>query len=78
MRGVQRSVASDAELIVLYGKFANPQNRSMDIEGFTSFLASADNPTYSHQNGNINMDMNRPLTDYYISCSHNVGFLLWI
>ncbi|KII91890.1 hypothetical protein PLICRDRAFT_136450 [Plicaturopsis crispa FD-325 SS-3] len=40
-------------------------------EGFTAFLLSTDNSAFTDQHGNIYHDMTRPLSEYYISSSHN-------
>lgn len=43
----------------------------MSIDGFTSFLLSPENSALSSQNAKVFHDMTRPLSEYYISSSHN-------
>lgn len=47
----------------------------MTNDGFTSFLMSSDNMAFSERQLRICDDMTRPLCEYYISSSHNVGDL---
>ncbi|KAG8866054.1 Phospholipase C [Serendipita sp. 405] len=41
------------------------------LEGFTSYLMSSDNAPFKEQNLGVSHDMTRPLSEYYISSSHN-------
>jgi phosphatidylinositol phospholipase C delta len=41
------------------------------LDTFASFLLSSDNSVFADQNGKVWQDMNRPLSEYYISSSHN-------
>jgi len=43
----------------------------MSLDGFSSFLLSSDNSAFIEQQGRIWHDMTRPLSDYFISSSHN-------
>ncbi|KAH9834796.1 PLC-like phosphodiesterase [Rhodofomes roseus] len=43
----------------------------MSLKGFTTFLLSTDNSAFADQHGKIYHDMTRPLSDYYLSSSHN-------
>jgi hypothetical protein len=43
----------------------------MSLEGFTAFLLSPDNAPFADPPGQIVQDMTRPLSEYYISSSHN-------
>lgn len=43
----------------------------MTSESFASFLMSHDNSVFMDQQNKITHDMTRPLSDYYISSSHN-------
>lgn len=43
----------------------------MSLDGFSSFLLSSDNSSFIDQQGKIWHDMTRPLSDYFISSSHN-------
>lgn len=43
----------------------------MTIDGFTDFLISPDNAAFSEQNDSIWQDMTRPISEYFISTSHN-------
>src|SRR5258706_1487172 len=44
---------------------------TFSLECFTTFLLSADNSPFSDYHGKIYQDMNRPISEYYISSSHN-------
>ncbi|KAG6876451.1 hypothetical protein C0993_002988, partial [Termitomyces sp. T159_Od127] len=45
--------------------------RVMSKDAFTSFLMSPDNAAFTDQHGRVCHDMTRPLSDYYVSSSHN-------
>ncbi|KAG6827962.1 hypothetical protein H0H92_009820 [Tricholoma furcatifolium] len=45
--------------------------RAMSKEAFTAFLMSPDNAAFTDQHGRVCHDMTRPLSDYYVSSSHN-------
>ncbi|KAF8491854.1 PLC-like phosphodiesterase [Russula emetica] len=44
---------------------------SLSLGGFTAFLLSTSNSAFTDQDGSIHQDMTRPLSDYYVSSSHN-------
>ena len=44
---------------------------TLSLDGFTAFLLSTDNSAFADQDGSIHHDMTRPLSEYYISSSHN-------
>ncbi|KAF8581199.1 PLC-like phosphodiesterase [Ramaria rubella] len=44
---------------------------TLSLEGFTSFLLSADNSPFTDHHNKVWHDMSRPLSEYYISSSHN-------
>jgi phosphatidylinositol phospholipase C delta len=44
---------------------------TLSLEGFTAFLLSTSNSAFTDQDGSIHHDMTRPLSDYYVSSSHN-------
>ncbi|KIJ05771.1 hypothetical protein PAXINDRAFT_141056, partial [Paxillus involutus ATCC 200175] len=44
---------------------------TMSLDGFTAFLLSLDNSAFTDQNGKVNQPMTYPLSDYFISSSHN-------
>ncbi|TFK38082.1 hypothetical protein BDQ12DRAFT_683948 [Crucibulum laeve] len=50
---------------------ASPPEPIFTIDSFTSFLFSADNSAFSDQHSRVWQDMTRPLSEYYISSSHN-------
>ena len=53
---------------------ANPEDlatASLSLEGFTAFLLSTSNSAFTEQDGSIHQDMTRPLSEYYVSSSHN-------
>lgn len=43
----------------------------MSLDAFTAYLMSFDNSPFEDHNRGVNQDMNRPLSEYFISCSHN-------
>ncbi|KAG6909677.1 hypothetical protein DXG01_016084 [Tephrocybe rancida] len=43
----------------------------LTYEGFSSFLLSSDNAVFPEKNQKIWQDMTRPMSEYYISSSHN-------
>ncbi|KAG6890441.1 hypothetical protein C0992_001634 [Termitomyces sp. T32_za158] len=45
--------------------------RIMSKDAFTSFLMSPDNAAFTDQHGRVCHDMTHPLSDYYVSSSHN-------
>jgi hypothetical protein len=55
----------------------NP-TKQMTIEGFASFLQSADNAALHEKHTAVHQDMSLPLHDYFISTSHNVSQSLQI
>ena len=44
---------------------------TLSLESFTNFLLSIDNSAFSNQNDKVWQDMTRPLSEYFISSSHN-------
>ena len=47
------------------------ENFILSLDNFTSFLLSSENSVFSDQHGNVWQDMSYPLSEYYISSSHN-------
>ena len=73
-----QSTLPDAVLRSLFNKFsetdpAEAGRRVMTIEGFITFLASSDNSGFSERQTRVCDDMSRPLCEYFVSSSHNVG-----
>lgn len=50
---------------------ANADSYTLTPDGFTVFLLSTDNSAFTDQDGKTWHDMTRPLSEYYISTSHN-------
>ncbi len=50
---------------------ARPTSPVMTWESFTAFLMSSDNPALSIHDRMVTEDMTQPLSEYYISSSHN-------
>jgi phosphatidylinositol phospholipase C delta len=48
-----------------------PTAAEMTLDAFTAFLLSPDNSVFADQNREIWHDMTRPLSEYFISSSHN-------
>lgn len=44
---------------------------TMSLDAFTAFLLSCDNSAFTGQNGKVYQPMTHPLSDYFISSSHN-------
>ncbi|KAJ2917966.1 hypothetical protein MD484_g2466, partial [Candolleomyces efflorescens] len=75
MREKQQSTLSQDELKTLYNKYTKPKDSmeapDMSVDAFTSFLLSPDNAVFSDQHAKVSHDMTRPLSEYFISSSHN-------
>ncbi|TFK64981.1 PLC-like phosphodiesterase [Pluteus cervinus] len=81
MRDSQKSTLSRAELEAIFGRYSSlpgpashsgpPPTRILTPEAFTSFLMSVDNSALLPDEDAVLQDMTRPLSDYYISSSHN-------
>ena len=50
---------------------SEPSGPTLSLEGFTSFLLSAENSPFTDHHAKVWHDMTRPLSEYYISSSHN-------
>ena len=48
-----------------------PTASEMTLDAFTAFLLSPDNSVFADQNREIWHDMTRPISEYFISSSHN-------
>ncbi|CAI2179517.1 3295_t:CDS:10 [Funneliformis geosporum] len=60
----------------LYYKFCNKDRKEMmNLEGFSSFLMSSDNPVFVLEHTKVYQDMSRPLNHYFIDSSHNTYLL---
>ncbi|GAA5958381.1 hypothetical protein JCM8115_002449 [Rhodotorula mucilaginosa] len=68
MRTEQRSTEDDASLRRRFVKYADPATGTMLLDGFVSFLLSSDNAAIKDE---AEQDMQRPLSEYFISSSHN-------
>ncbi|KAF9558973.1 1-phosphatidylinositol-4,5-bisphosphate phosphodiesterase 1 [Agrocybe pediades] len=78
MRTYQKSKLTDPELHTLFEKYAGATSTGVNepagilsLDGFSSFLLSPDNAAFSDQNMSIWQDMTAPISEYYISSSHN-------
>ncbi|KDR66475.1 hypothetical protein GALMADRAFT_259273 [Galerina marginata CBS 339.88] len=80
LKEYQKSKRSDTELAALFAKYAgtpataatpNEPAGTMSLDGFSAFLASPDNSPFAEQDLGIWQDMSAPISDYYISSSHN-------
>ncbi|XP_065098695.1 1-phosphatidylinositol 4,5-bisphosphate phosphodiesterase delta-3-A [Paramisgurnus dabryanus] len=47
------------------------QNQFMTPNGFTMYMLSKENDVFNPEHSRVYQDMSRPLTDYFISSSHN-------
>ncbi|KAL8291858.1 hypothetical protein RQP46_002116 [Phenoliferia psychrophenolica] len=68
LRAVQQSTLDEATLRNLYSKYSDLETGTVLVEGFTQFLLSSDNAAMRDER---DQDMTRPLSEYYISSSHN-------
>ena len=83
---MQKSTLGSNDLLSLFTKFSTTVNNNdndndaatsaaassiMTVESFNAFLLSPDNCAFSDQHSATWQDMNRPLSEYYISSSHN-------
>ncbi|EFP87188.2 Phospholipase C [Puccinia graminis f. sp. tritici] len=85
MQNVQHSELTPSTIHAIYTKFLDDDNdddrerearelnptKQMTIEGFASFLQSADNAALHEKHTAVHQDMSLPLHDYFISTSHN-------
>ncbi|KAF8184702.1 1-phosphatidylinositol-4,5-bisphosphate phosphodiesterase 1 [Pholiota molesta] len=77
MKQYQKSELTDSELGAVFDKYAgcsSSPNEPADIlslEGFSTFLVSKENSAFSEQNLPIWQNMTAPISEYYISSSHN-------
>lgn len=76
MRNTQQSNLSRGELQAIFFRYSvaneeTPPTREMSRDTFCSFLLSPDNSAYMDNPDMVNHDMTRPLSDYFISSSHN-------
>ncbi|KAH0840350.1 PLC-like phosphodiesterase [Lanmaoa asiatica] len=84
MRDTQKSSLTPRELESLFvrysartsdgrGASSTPDlvNLTMSLDTFTAFLSSSDNSAFTGQNGKVYQPMTHPLSDYFISSSHN-------
>lgn len=53
-----------------YSKYADRDSATVRLDGFSSYLMSSDNAALRDES---TQDMSRPLTEYYVSSSHNVS-----
>lgn len=68
-----KSTLDSNSLLTLFTKYSTSVDNAlfMTVESFTTFLLSPDNCAFSDQHSSTWHDMNRPLSEYYISSSHN-------
>jgi phosphatidylinositol phospholipase C delta len=70
---LRKSTLGSKDLLALFTKFSTNVNDAsiMTVESFNAFLLSPDNCAFSDQHSATWQDMTRPLSEYYISSSHN-------
>ena len=70
-----KSTLDSNALLTLFTKYSTNANVNdvsfMTVESFNAFLLSPDNCAFSDQHSATWHDMTRPLSEYYISSSHN-------
>ena len=55
----------------IYYKFCDKDRNEMNLEGFSSFLMSSDNPIFAPEHAKVFQDMDQPLNHYFVDSSHN-------
>ncbi|GAA5862371.1 hypothetical protein JCM3774_002495 [Rhodotorula dairenensis] len=68
MRTEQYSILDETLLRRCFLKYADPASGTIFLDGFVSFLLSSDNAAIRDE---ADQDMQRPLSEYFISSSHN-------
>ncbi|KAK7056256.1 hypothetical protein VNI00_002808 [Paramarasmius palmivorus] len=76
MRESQKSNLNDEEIKAMFVKYTQSQNTpetevEMSLDNFSAFLRSEDNCVFPELYQPINNDMTRPISEYYVSSSHN-------
>ncbi|KAI9007640.1 PLC-like phosphodiesterase [Hyaloraphidium curvatum] len=72
MREVQKSKLDDDGLKKLFAKFVPEPEKGMNLENFKVFLSfSEECLVYAHRRSDVWQDMTQPLSNYFISTSHN-------
>nr|CAG8476138.1 4435_t:CDS:10 [Entrophospora candida] len=71
----QKCNLKELEYENLYLKFCNKNTKEMTLEGFSSFMMSSDNPTFSSEHAKVYQDMDQPLSHYFVDSSHNTYLL---
>ncbi|TFK21219.1 1-phosphatidylinositol-4,5-bisphosphate phosphodiesterase 1 [Coprinopsis marcescibilis] len=75
----QKYTLSSDELKSVFNKYASPTSSEspnepegiFTLDAFTSFLSSVDNSAFAEQGQPVWQEMTHPISDYYISSSHN-------
>lgn len=75
----EQTELSDSEIEAVFAKYAGSLSATtpnelpgiLNYEGFSTFLMSNENTPFSEQGKPIWQDMTIPISDYYISSSHN-------
>lgn len=65
---VQKMKITPEALDGIYSKYADLETGVVNLDGFTHFLLSSDTPSLIDESA---QDMKRPLSEYFISSSHN-------
>lgn len=72
---LRKSALGSNELSTLFTKYSTNHDDAttscMTVESFNTFLLSPDNCAFSDQHSTTWHDMTRPLSEYYVSSSHN-------
>ncbi|KAF5373484.1 hypothetical protein D9615_009422 [Tricholomella constricta] len=82
MRDTQHSPLSEDQLQAVFAKYSSTSTTTTEsssslpaatltLDGFSAFLVSSDNAVFSEKDRDIWQDMTRPISEYYISSSHN-------
>ncbi|KAH6916918.1 1-phosphatidylinositol-4,5-bisphosphate phosphodiesterase 1 [Coprinopsis sp. MPI-PUGE-AT-0042] len=79
VRETQKSSSTPEEIREVFNKYAtasdsgspNEPSGVMTLDAFTTFLLGVDSAVFAERNSGVWQDMTRPMSEYYISSSHN-------
>lgn len=69
-RGASQLTLTPEALSKSFTKYADRETKRITLDGFGSYLMSSDNAALRDESS---QDMTRPISEYFISSSHNVS-----